>query len=692
MNHQAAESPRMKLTNKQTIANQLAEQFLKNMHFFKNVMPEIYTKYQDYNPQHIKITVQDDGSIDLINVQLNTLVYNEDPKIYAQRTVTNYVQTPLWQQFNVQKTQMINVDQEAHTKPMNELIECLNQQQDPLERIPLTQNTQLMIMLGVGLGYHIEELLKKTRIRHLVIIEPHEDIFYSNLYTMDWASLSQHYESDDTSLNIIVGRSDNDVISMLSHHIQTIGIYNAARPYIFNHMVSSEMESATKQCFEQLPIIVGTLGYFDDEQVGLTHSIYNIRNKIPFLVEHAFLSKQFESKPVFLIGNGPSLDKAKDFIRENQHKAILISCGSSLSSLYKLGIKPDFHVELERTQPIKEWIETAIPADFRKGIRLLAMNTVHPELASLFDMAGYAIKYNDLGGKYIEQFIGREKNSVTLVSCNPTVANAGMSFSAALGFINLYLMGIDLGYPEGDKHHSELSFHYDIKKENLDELNFNIKTTDNQKVVPGNFGGKVISTPLFFSTKISLEYILQDCKEMRCFNTAHGAAINGAKPIKIDDINTHDWTEFDKTSYCNAIFTKNFSNSHFTKIPNDDAIKKSFQPAIAHLNKMVELFSQPSASYEQAWQKLNTANKALNELAKKDFYSKELLKGSAKSYEFILARSLFSRHAENESLHNFNHLVSFYIRYMHSAIKAISGQFLRCDDKKFNLAGKLTTP
>ena len=171
--------------SKQEIANSLAQQFIKNLEFFKEVMPSIYEKYRDYTPQKIKIAVQDDGSLDLINLQHNNSpVYNEDPRVYAQRTVASYLKKPLWQQFNLQKTQMINLEQEAHTKPMNEFIGYINEQQDPLGPVPLREKTQLMIMLGVGLGYHIEELLKKTSVRHLVIIEPHEDIFYSNLYTM----------------------------------------------------------------------------------------------------------------------------------------------------------------------------------------------------------------------------------------------------------------------------------------------------------------------------------------------------------------------------------------------------------------------------------------------------------------------------------------------------------------------------
>ena len=46
-----------------------------------------------------------------------------------------------------------------------------------------------------------------------------------------------------------------------------------------------------------------------------------------------------------------------DFLRENQDKIIIISCGTTLKALLKNNITPDIHVEMERTKYLIEYIE-----------------------------------------------------------------------------------------------------------------------------------------------------------------------------------------------------------------------------------------------------------------------------------------------------------------------------------------------
>ncbi|RYG08629.1 MAG: DUF115 domain-containing protein, partial [Chitinophagaceae bacterium] len=348
---------------------ELNTMFSKNMEFFKEAMPSIYTQFSDYTPHEIKIVITDDGSLDLANVSLqNKLVYGSDPIAFAETTVNNYVKNPLSQTLNPEETQVLNIAKEAHTPNINAIINLAGRKGRGDIRKPLGERTEFIFMLGVGLGYQITELLKHTDIQHLIIAETNLDIFFANLHTFDWSLLNDKFQGNKT-INLILGQTSEMFNHMVTHHVQQIGVYNAARPYIYTHLCSKELTETTVSFLQNIPIIVGALGYFDDEKTGLTHTINNFRNKVPFLRSHGFLLKQFDTKPVFLIGNGPSLDIAKDFIETHKDKAILISCGTALSSLFKLGIKPDFHVELERTFPIKEWIETTTTPEFRKGIR-----------------------------------------------------------------------------------------------------------------------------------------------------------------------------------------------------------------------------------------------------------------------------------------------------------------------------------
>ena len=75
---------------------------------------------------------------------------------------------------------------------------------------------------------------------------------------------------------------------------------------------------------------------------------------------------EFENKqpeqPVFVVGNGPSLDSSLAFLKKNSDDIIIISCGTAIRALLKNNIKPDLHIEMERIPelvPIMEEVETS---------------------------------------------------------------------------------------------------------------------------------------------------------------------------------------------------------------------------------------------------------------------------------------------------------------------------------------------
>ncbi|MFL9598655.1 6-hydroxymethylpterin diphosphokinase MptE-like protein, partial [Aeromonas veronii] len=87
-------------------------------------------------------------------------------------------------------------------------------------------------------------------------------------------------------------------------------------------------------------------GFFDDNIYALAHSHTHLQDGIPFLKRWRN-SSTFEQVPVFVVGNGPSLDQSIEFIRQHQQQAIIIACGTAVSALYKTGIKPDIYVAVE---------------------------------------------------------------------------------------------------------------------------------------------------------------------------------------------------------------------------------------------------------------------------------------------------------------------------------------------------------
>ena len=117
-----------------------------------------------------------------------------------------------------------------------------------------------------------------------------------------------------------------------------------------------------------------------------------------------------------------------------------MSCGSALTALYAVGIKPDLHVEQERIFAIAQMLSLGTDLAFTQDIALLMLNNVPPAVSERFSQAYVGIKPNDLGAAILEKRVPK-KDFLELLYCNPTVTNCGLAFALALGFDQLYLVG-----------------------------------------------------------------------------------------------------------------------------------------------------------------------------------------------------------------------------------------------------------
>lgn len=666
--------------------------FQKNMEFFKNAEPTIFNKYRSYTPTKIQMMFTEDGHINLVNIeQNNSPVYSKDPIDFCQEYVNQYKLYPSRYRVLARTTQALDVESDAHISKMNPMIDYINSKELTNIIVPLENQTQFMLVMGIGLGHHITQLLEVTDIKHLCIIEPHEDIFYAALHTLDWRKIYEHFNHEFTTFNLILGQTPAECYEQIRVYLNQIGLFNAARPNFFDHLSSPEMKATTSMFFEKLPTLIGAMGYFDDEQISLSHSVANYRNDTAILRNHALLTGVSREKPAFVIANGPSLDKAKDFLLANRDKAIIFSCGTALGSLAKLGIKPDFHIEMERTRPVVEWIETSTTEEFRKDIVLLGLNTIHPDTFALFETRGMGMKSNDLGTHFICQYIGEDQFVINLALSNPTVGNTGMAFAAALGFTDVYLFGMDFGFAADGKHHSSLSKHYDVDDQHQEDLHLYKHDAEGNIILDGNFGNKVVSTAVYSHARLSLETLLVQNKRINCYNTSEGVAIRGTQPTHYEEIDLSSVSAFDKKAYTRQLFNSHFNMTGLKKIRDNAEVIAKFSPTLDLFTLFREIFTKDAKDRAGAFMMLNNHHKlAIN--AGKDKvkqYAYSLVKGSVHSFNFVLAKSLYNGGSEQEGVEIFNTVKKYYLDFMDHAEQKLRNELLKTDNRSRNLAEKI---
>ena len=205
-----------------------------------------------------------------------------------------------------------------------------------------------MVIFGIGLGYPIQELIVKYNIQHLCLIDLNLEMLRVSLYTLNWKSIFEYFTEKDKhrSLEIIVNRDPKKVETMFSQYLFSkvpMAYYNMAQLVTYR---DEKIDDTIKRINEAFSLYTGgSFGFFDDEKWSMQHTLHNLNENIPILYKKNCMDNDTH---VFVVANGPSLDKDIEFIKKHRDKAIVIAAGTAFGSLYKNGIKADILIEIEK--------------------------------------------------------------------------------------------------------------------------------------------------------------------------------------------------------------------------------------------------------------------------------------------------------------------------------------------------------
>jgi len=381
---------------------------------------------------------------------------------------------------------------------------------DSIEESEPSEQIRLCIVGGTDGGHLLNYVNDAQDIKHLIVIEKDYQSFFHSLSVFDWPSMFQKFEQKGGTIYFHIGAVTPQIKNRLTSHIQEIGIYNAGHIF-FAHDNSDKGKLSVLDCTECLQGVINSLGFYDDERVGLAHSLHKLENNARFLME---TPKPWIDTPVVVCGNGPSLSKNLTQIKKNRKFMFLVSCGTAIGTLYRAGIKPDFHIEQERPKVSSNWTKLTTTPDFRKGITCIGLNVIHPQTHELFEDIAYAVKSNDFGGMFTSESIG----APPLMFVNPLAGNAGASIMTNLGFKHVYLVGADCSVSRDGACHAK--GHKVVKK-----------IEANQKV-RGNFRKEVDTNQLYIDSRNVYEALIRSNPRTQFYNLGDGAYIAGARPVK----------------------------------------------------------------------------------------------------------------------------------------------------------------
>ncbi|MNG85444.1 hypothetical protein D3C79_442030 [compost metagenome] len=552
------------------MAEVLPLRFQQNMEAFKNNMPGIHEFFEHYQPTRpFRFFCNDNGIPNILWLDTEIALYGEDPFADAQAQIAEVIDQSVLQCIDFAPQWYF--DDQIHIKYNNEISKLKQKSDQSGLRLKdaLSMDIPLSLMYGIGLGYQLGYLYEHCKVRNLFAFEPDLDMFYASLFCFDWHSLFEYMKQESLTLHLFIGVDEALLAADMMEALHRKGAFWSAAYFSFCHYHSPKLDKLIQQVEKEFYLLRTGWGFFDDNVYALAHSHTHLQDGTPFLKRQRD-TRLAASIPVFVVGNGPSLDQSIDFIRQHQHQAVIIACGTAVSALYKADIKPDVYVAVERTKSSADFLHILNADDFLKDSVFLSVDVIHPECKTFFRKTGITFKPNEPMYKLLTSHFGDGFKFETIDYSNPFVGNTGLNYAALLGFKEVYLFGIDNGYKSADKHHSKLSLYYNDKQEAKYQQNLSDTFPS-----AGNFGGEVRINHLFGLSIHNMARVLNDYPDLCCTNSSDGAHIEGARPLRVESL-TPDWSAIDKHSVMDEIMAHCFEPFDVTSIDFQAAINVPF--------------------------------------------------------------------------------------------------------------------
>ncbi|NLR13791.1 motility associated factor glycosyltransferase family protein [Pseudoalteromonas peptidolytica] len=659
---QAAETSLAVSQREAEFAPKANRRFTKNLECFAKYYPSIADAISTYSVEpDFCLHVEEDGYANIDLPQGNARFYSSTPYQQITTQVKRAVNNPSFTLTEYTTSNNDSRDQRIHVRYMRELAVYLRGvkeagEAEALKVLPSEFPTAMIF--GVGLGYHIPMLFEHTNFSYSFIIEPDFKLFFASLFCIDWSTIIEDVDEKGGCLFFYIGCQPDELLGELKKTSEDIGAFSIVRSFCYQHYPLPQINESIANFFKDYFQFQFGHGFYNDAVTGLSHSYLNVTKGVPFYDAKNAPVEALKDIPVLVIGNGPSLDEAQDFIKRNQHRAIIFACGTALPSLIKMGVTPDFHILVERPYRNYQAVLDMAPKEVYKKINLLGVNTVYPDTVDLYDWVGFSLKGNEAGTDFINVQLAMKGHGglSTTAYSNPLVANTGLSFALHFGFKNIYLCGVDNGRLQAGETHSKYSVY--SNSNNITKFKYQPLGYDGS-TLPGNLGGVVETNETYRMSHRQLEDLVA-LKPANIFNIGHGAFIKGAIPTPYEDlIDLEDG--LDKASIISLIKDQ-FENVGLEDLNFDTLGKDLIIEALEHIALIAQ---EKIATVTEAADNLKRQERYLYAFRNTRFsHIFHIIKGSLLYYHCPMLTSLYKYESEQENLKIYRKLNSLWLDYL----------------------------
>lgn len=302
-----------------------------------------------------------------------------------------------------------------------------------------------IVMFGIAGGYFAKELLGIiNESSNIILVEPEKDIFFKSLYYYDMTDL---IKSDRVS--IAIGKTGENLLSkFLGAYVYWTNV-NSLKVLVhpgYEEIFGEEYNLLREEVNHYSELIVverNTEEYFGKEIA------YNTVANIEYVPDSNFLSDfegVFPEETVgIVVAAGPSLDNNISVLHQIKGKAVILATDTSLRSLHKEGVVPDFVISIDPRKPIHMFENTGF-----EEIPFFCRIDSNPEALHLHK--GQKIWASS--SVFFDQLYDKLNRPVDNLGTGGSVATSAFSALRTIGIKKIVLIGQDLAY-KGDITHAD---------------------------------------------------------------------------------------------------------------------------------------------------------------------------------------------------------------------------------------------
>ncbi|MET3682984.1 hypothetical protein ABID56_001074 [Alkalibacillus flavidus] len=441
-----------------------------------------------------------------------------------------------------------------------------------------------VMIYGLGMGYHVEELKHRYPKHKLFVYEPNSDVFS---HLVNNRNLDRILGTKDM---LSVGFSAADIKKFLQEYIEQLNVnttfivlpsYERLYQEEYNEFIHNFIEAVKAKR-------ITNITNYRFEKNWTINSLKNLKYTLntPNVLSGANV-KNMKQTPTIIVAAGPSLNREINtlkYIKENS-LANIYSVGSAINTLVDNDIIPDAVFTYDPQDHNHRVYQKAIEKGVDKEVLMVFGSSVGYKTLEYYRGPKFHVLTSQ--DTVTKMFLDVDYRQYGFVSDSPSIAVITLQILGLLESSPIIFVGQNLGYV-GNEHYAD-GIQYGEKRKTLND-------NSNTLIVKGTQGQDIVTTDSFNRMRQSLEYyigyFIQE-KNIQFINTTvEGAHIEGTRFEYLENV-ISDLSPI-SNSFVDSIEQKNELNLSLSKNELLD-LKDSFDNNlgnIAHyldrLNEQVE--------------------------------------------------------------------------------------------------------